>query len=44
MLWIVVNGWKRSEGNGVTDAVTVMSRAEYKLYVSGANSARLTCV
>jgi len=33
MLWIIVNGGERF---GATEAVTVMPRAEYELYVSSA--------
>ena len=33
---------QRLGGNGVTEAVTVMPRAEYKINVSGAGSPRLT--
>jgi len=34
MLWIIVNGGEQLEGIGVTEAVTVTLRTEYKLYVS----------
>jgi len=44
MLWIVVNGGKWWEGIGVTEAVTMMPRAEYELYVADAGSPRLTWV
>ena len=42
MLWIVVNGGL--EGTGVTEAVTVMMRAEYELCVSDAVSLKLTWI
>jgi len=32
------------EGTGMTEALTVMLRAEYELYVSGAGSPKLTWI
>ena len=44
MLWTAVNEGKELEGIGVTVAVIVMTRAEYKLYVSNAGSPSLRTV
>ena len=44
MLWIVVNGGKWVEVIGAMAWVIVMLQAEYKLYVCGAGSPRLTWI
>jgi len=44
MLWIRVNGGKLLQWIRVTEAVTMMLRAECELYIFGASSPRLTWI